>query len=353
MKRDIKKKVSKTIILLVNSVVTAILLLSCKNSDRINLGQENAVWIESVYLRGYHPSNLTGLADEDLISLAETLEKNNIKYAYLFAGPFNKEGHLPEYAFSDTAIQSVQALKKLYPKIIILPWVGGIQDKTVYLNDSIWVRNALADSKKLVQRLSVNGLHFDFEFILKGDTFLDRAEAREGSSDEKSYGINVNEFHRKFRELMPNSFVSSVVVATSPETKPWKRKTTINELKVLTKYVNQLSFLYYDTYINSQTEFKKNCRYLLRDIQNLKRTNSSLNVQYLVAIGTFINVPELQKFRNLDIENIPNTLKTIKSCLLQVSPNEQLVDGISVYCNWETDEAEWDQIRENWTGQNH
>ena len=73
------------------------------------------------------------------------------------------------------------------------------------------------------------------------------------------YGDNVNDFYKKFRDLMPDAFVSSVVVTTSPGAKPWKRKTTMDELMVLTKYVDQLSFLYYDTYIGSQPEFEENC----------------------------------------------------------------------------------------------
>jgi hypothetical protein len=329
-------------------------MLTCCSSDKdIKIGQENAVWTESLFLRGFLPSSNKRLTDNDLLVYAETLKKYNIKYAYLFAGPFDKEGYLPEYAFSEIAINSVKVLKKLYPEIIILPWVGGIQDKTVHLEDSIWVRNALSDSKRLIQTLSVPGLHFDFEFILKGNVFLDKAEFREGSSDEESYGNNVNEFHRKFRELMPEAFISSVVVATSPGTKPWKRKTTMAELKGLIKYINQLSFLYYDTNINNQSEFQENCLFLLRDIQKLRYADSYSKVQYLVALGTFINVPELQKYRNLDIENIPNTLQTLKDCLFQIAPNEQIVDGISIYCNWETNKTQWNQISRYWTKRNH
>jgi hypothetical protein len=327
-----------------------ILICCTTTSKNVNIGQENAIWVESVFLRGYHPSDHTRLTDENLIKLAATLENNNIRYAYLFAGPFSREGFLPDYSFSDTAVQSVKTLKELYPGIVILPWVGGIQNKTVFLNDSLWVKNALSDSKRLINTLNVPGLHFDFEFILKGNDFLDRTEVVGGSGDIDAYGENVNEFHRYFRELMPEAFVSSVVVSTSPGTKHWKRKTTIKELTTLTRYVDQLSFLYYDTYLSSQRQFEENCKYLLKDIRELKKFEP--NVQYLISIGTFINALELQKYRNMEIENIPNSLKTIRSCQREVSSSEGIVevDGISIFCNWETDDSEWREIYKYWTG---
>jgi len=125
------------------------------SNEKYAPGQENAIWAESVFLKGYHPSDFSRLTDADLINLASTLQSNNIRYAYLFAGPFGRDGSLPGYAFSDTAVQSVKTLKSLYPEIVILPWVGGIQNKTVFLNDSLWVKNALTDSKRLINTLNV------------------------------------------------------------------------------------------------------------------------------------------------------------------------------------------------------
>ena len=324
------------------------MLTNCTSENSKNLGQENAIWTETVFFRGYYPSAPHITLTEDIIKRhAETLKKNNIKYTYLFAGPFDKDGYLPDHSFSETAINSVKLLKQYYPEIVILPWIGGKHYKTIFLDDSTWVKNALNDSKRLINTLSVPGLHFDFEFIIPGEPFLDRTEIPNGAGDIETYGDNVNDFHKQFRELMPDAFVSSVVVATSPGTKPWKRKTTMDELKVLTKYVDQLSFLYYDTYISDQAVFEENCVFLLKDIQTLR--DNAPDVQYLVSIGTFINPIEFQKYRNMDIENIPNSLQTLRKSIHKVSRKKQIVDGISIFCNWTTDEDEWEEIYDNWT----
>lgn len=310
-----------------------------------SLGQNNAIWSESIYLRGYRPSTHEYLTVDQIINFASTLKAHRIKYAYLFAGPYSADGHLPPYAFSDSAVQTVRLLKQYNPQMVILPWVGGVQNRTVYLGDSSWITNALADTKKLITTLGVSGVHVDLEYIKAGEPFLDSTIQKEKPGDYQAYGDNVNSFHRKLRSLIPDAFISSVVVATSPGTKPWKRKTSISELKELTKYVDQLAFLYYDTYINDQSVFEENCQDLIKDIETLRNER---NIQYLIGIGTFINAPELQKYRNLDIENIPNTLHTIKNKIHDINSSKKLVDGIAIFCDWQTDSLEWKQFDDNW-----
>lgn len=328
------------------------MVASCTDSRRngnYNHGQENAVWTESIYLRGYKPSTGERLTPAHIRKYAKTLKENNFKYAYLFAGPYQDDGHLPSYSFSEIAINSIKLLKELYPDIVILPWVGGIQNKTVYLDDSTWVQNALIDTKKLIDTLNVTGVHIDLEYIIPGDRLLDRELVREEKpGDRENYAGNVNDFHKKLRKLLPKAFISSVVVATSPDTKPWKRKTTLDELKVLVQYIDQLSFLFYDTYIRSQNVFEENCKFLIDDITELKNYATPKPVQYLIAIGTFINVPALHKYRDMDIENIPNSIMTIQESLEESDTTKQIVDGLSVFCDWQTSDEEWDLIKEYW-----
>lgn len=342
-------KMLRTLKLLISFIGLMMLNLACnksvQSSDKI-FGQENAVWTESIYLRGIKPSTGQKLNDYDLKKYSKTLKENNIKYAYLFAGPYQKNGELPDYPFSNLARESVKKLKKYYPEIIILPWVGGVQNKTVYLQDSLWVENAIKDTKRLIETLNTPGVHIDFEYILKGHPYLDTTIEPEIPGDKENYAKYVNLFHKKLRNLLPDAFISSVVVATSPDTKPWKRKTKIEELQELVNNIDQLSFLYYDTGINSQSVFEKNCIAQIRDIQNLKKSNSQ--VQFLLSIGTFINRKELRSYRNLKIENISNTLKVIKRSALKLDSNNRIVDGISIFCDWQTDEYEWREFYNQW-----
>lgn len=324
-----------------------ILFISC-NNDEVQLSlacQNNAIWSESIYFRGHNPSTLKKLTPDDLYNYASTLKKYRIKYAYLFAGPYGDDGHLPAYAFSDTAISSVSKLKEYYPELIILPWVGGLQNKTVHLEDSVWVKNALEDTQKLIKTLKVSGVHVDMEFLLKQDVNFFGEKNAKKSSGVEAYANNLNIFHKKLRQFLPKAFISSVVVATSPDTRPWKRKTSMDELKILVNYVDQLSFLYFDTHINDQQIFEKNCYSLIKDIKILTEVR---DIQYLIAIGTFVNKPELWEYRNMEIENIPNTLSVIKKSISTLNIQRTIVDGIGIYCDWQTDQDEWNQFNDYW-----
>ena len=317
-------------------------LVSCNQAMH---GEQNAVWVESAYFRGFIPSTNELISEETILQLGKNLTKYHIKYAYIFSGPYQSDGHLPEYAFSNTAIATVHILKQNYPNLVVLPWVGGVQDVEVFLENPTWVNNAIADTRKLVNTLNVNGIHVDLEYINNGDLYVDSTVNNFKPGDSINYGANVNSFHKRLREALPNTFISSVVLAPTPNTKPWKRKTSLNELVELTKYVDQISFLYYDTHISSQSLFRADCGALIQDIAFLKRKR---NIEYLIAIGTFINEPELQNYRNMEIENIPNTLATIKTELTRLYPDQKIVDGIAIYCNWQTDQKEWNEFHDEW-----
>ncbi len=109
-------------------------------------GQRNAVWAGSIYLRGFDPTTQEKLTEGKLINLAERLKSNGIRYLYVFAGPYQKDGHLPSYAFSAHARTSVALLKKAYPSLKILAWVGGVEDKTVHLENETWRETSIRET---------------------------------------------------------------------------------------------------------------------------------------------------------------------------------------------------------------
>ena len=113
--------------------------------------KENASWIKSTYFRGYDPITKKLHSTKDVEQLAERLKTNNIKYAYIFAGPYQKDGHLPDYAFSKKAKESIAILKKIYQEVKILLWIVGVQNKTIYLERTEWVKNAISDKVRLIK----------------------------------------------------------------------------------------------------------------------------------------------------------------------------------------------------------
>lgn len=134
-------------------ITFALWIILCSYSMAFAKG--NATQIKSTYFRGYDPVTKKNLTSEDVENLALRLKANHIRYAYIFTGPYENNGHLPNYAFSQKAKDSIATLKRIYPELKVLPWVGGIQNKTVHFERSSWVKNAIADTVKLIKTMPV------------------------------------------------------------------------------------------------------------------------------------------------------------------------------------------------------
>ncbi len=307
------------------------------------LAQNNAVWCQSLFLRGYQPSTMAALTEEDLTRFCDTLNRNRIKYAYLFAGPYDTNGLLPTYAFSSTARASIEKIKENCPEVTLMPWVGGIVNKTVFVDESQWVSNAIHDTARLLTTLGLNGVHVNFEFF----THRISDEFFPGLRGIEDYGKYEVQFFKELRLALPRAFISTVVVSTAPQTKPWKRKNTFEEIRQMSELVNQIAILCYDTSISNQLVFQECYRRQLGDIK-LWKNEQNVATEFLFGIGTFVNKEELWRFRELKIENISNTLRTLKHAMAESSDGTNLIDGLAIFAEWTTDEREWADLRQHW-----
>lgn len=304
-------------------------------------GQENALWVQSSFLRGYRPSTGALMGDRDAEELARLLTRNHIRSAFLFAGPFLPNGDVPEWATSKRALDTVAILKRLAPSVRIVPWVGGLEHKQVWLEDPAWVERALDSTSHLLERWQVDAVHVNFEYLLFGADPDPRIE----------YPRRFNEFFERLRKRLPGAFISTVVPATSSDTRPWKYKHSVEEIAQLSRDVDQVALLFFDTALKDQATFEANMRQQLGHVAAWKQRQlrEGHRVEFLLGTGTFVNpTARLQSYRDLRIENIPNHLGTLRRLVDDVQYPERVVDGLAIFCDWETDADEWSQLRENW-----
>jgi len=302
--------------------------------------KENATYVKSIFFRGFDPTTKKKLTVKDVEDLAMRLKANHIRYAYIFAGPYENDGHLPSYVFSLQAKESIKILKKIYPELKVLPWIGGIQNKTVHLERVDWVKNAIFDTAKLVKEMALDGIHLDLEYVLyPGPKF----NYKKLSSD--NYGVLWVKFHKILRLALPNEFISSVVVSTASGTKPWKHKHPLSEIKEVSSTVNQISFMYYETNIHELKIYSENLKEQLQQIKTLRNEIKQKIPQYLIGVGTFDIQKALSSYRDLRFENLPTTLKLMKELDQEISPKTTLVDGLAIFCEWETTDQEWNDLQ--------
>lgn len=317
---------------------------------RASLPQENSIWVQSTFFRGYQPTTKKPLDQHDIDMLARQLKGANIKYAYFFAGPYAANGTLPKYAFSTIARESVKAFQRAAPDVKILPWVGGLQDHSIFLEKPEWRRKAVQEAKRLVEHLGVTGIHFDFEYILPESTYVIRkSKITETRSPPALYHPSMAEFFREFRQSLPSAYVSTVFPATASKVTSWKAKPTLQELITLSAEVNQVVFIYFDTSIKDPADYQLGMWQQLNDIKRARAANPDKKTEFLLAFGTFVNEVELHTYRDLAIEDLAGSFQLIKDLLRKRFENQHIVDGYSIYCDWETDEQDWRIIREAWT----
>lgn len=298
--------------------------------------KENATWIRSLFFRGFDPITKKKLVVKDIEDLATRLKKNNIHYAYIFSGPFDRSGHLPGYVFSHQAKESISTFKKIYPDLKILPWIGGVQNKTVHLEKMEWVQNAIGDITKLVNVLPVDGIHLDLEYILYPEKKFNLKKI--GSNIYAGYWIT---FHKLLRNSLPNTFLSTVVVSSATGTKPWKYKHSFDDIKKISPTMDQISFMFYETSIHDQQLYRENLLEQLQQIQKIKAEHKENFPQYLLGIGTFDSEKKLKNYRDLRFENNITTLTVLKELEEKINSPKSIIDGLAIYSEWETTDSEW------------
>lgn len=324
----------------VTLVFICLLLFGCyENRKSYDFSPGNAIWVESYYFRGFN-SNYEILNESKVRAFANRMKKHNIKYIYVFAGPFDKTGNLPEYSSSPLARKSIEIMLEEYPNLIILPWIGGVQYKTVFLEDEHWFENAVESTKDLIKELNVPGVHLDFELILKNADFFETSLRNYSNNDFNIYPENLIRFHKFVRESMPEIYISTVVPASIPQSLTWKNKLDIKEIKELMRYVNEISYLFYDTSIKTEIKFQEASDSLIYSM--IKLDNLFPHVKQLVSVGTFINYEELRKYRDQNIESIENTFASLDRSIRFYDNNP--ISGISIYCNWQSAEVELSEI---------
>ena len=111
------------------SLWLAIMSAGCQPPD--HHGHRISVWVESIYLRGYNPTTGERLTTQRLQDFCDRLKKNVVTDIYLFAGPYAQDGGLPDYAFSDTALETLRTIREKVPGVRILPWIGGDRKSVV------------------------------------------------------------------------------------------------------------------------------------------------------------------------------------------------------------------------------
>jgi hypothetical protein len=287
------------------------------NQDR------NAVWLEHRWMEKEHPP-------EEIEALLQSLAGHGIAYAYPHLIPFNGAGRLPIHS-REQMRRFLEVARRVAPRMKVLPWVGGLRvgyrrqrQGTVDLADIGQRQRIVAECRGLMDE-GFDGVHVNIEPIPDGDTeFL--------------------ALLRVLRTAIGGGILS--VSATRPG--PFALPIAPNFLWSPDYYVrvaaeaDQLVVMAYDTALPTPSLYRRYLAYAASSMTaSLARSGRA---RLLIGIPTYDGSGLMHR---ADVENPENALAGLVAGLRGVGGGGTF-EGVALYAEWTTDDAEWATYERLW-----
>ena len=289
------------------------------NQDR------NAVWLEHRWLEKEH-------SRAEMHALLASLHARGVVYVYPHLIPFNGAGGLPTHS-RDQMRQFLAVAREAAPGLKVLPWVGGL--RVGYKRQ----RQGSIDLGDLTQRQRIV------------------AECR-GLMDEGFDGIHVNvepvddgnvEFVSLLRALRtaigPDHVLSISAIRPGPVRLPFAPNFlwTRDYYARLGEVVDQIVIMAYDTALPTPSLYRRYLSYVALSVTS-RLSNGRTRV--LVGIPTY---DETGLMHRGAVETPENGLVGLVAGLRGLGAGGTF-EGVALYAEWTTDEAEWATYDRVWRG---
>ena len=287
------------------------------NQDR------NAAWLEHRWLEKEHDL-------ETMDALFRALQSRGIAYVYPHLIPFNGAGRLPVHS-REQMRNFLASARRVAPNIKVLPWVGGLRvgyrrqrTGTVDLDDIGQRQRIVAECRGLMDE-GFDGVHVNVEPVPDGD-------------------VEFLALLRSLRTAVGGGILS--VSATRPG--PFALAFAPNFLWSPGYYgrvgaeADQLVVMAYDTALPTPSLYRRYLAYAARSMtRHLERSGRA---RVLIGIPTYDGTGLMHR---ADVENPENALAGLVAGLRGVGGGGTF-EGVAVYAEWTTDEAEWATYERLW-----
>ncbi len=290
---------------------------------RHNRGR-NAIWIshgwlgaDEWFVRNAKTNQIDHYRNEKAIrELAAKFRKHGITDIFPHLCPSDIDGTLP-------ATDAVQVEKFLdhFDGFRVMPWVGGPNGAGAQLSNSRWRVRFVAHVRRLLTRHPrLAGIHLNIEPLPSGDG---------------DYLHLLDEL----RSALPNGKILSI--AAYPPPTRWHPFPDVHwdeqYFREVAKRVDQLAVMMYD----AGQKIPKTYRKLMSDwaVEVLRWSD---NKPVLLGVPTYEDAAV--DYHEPHVENITNALSGIHAGLVRGGSPANF-QGIAIYCDWETTDAEWEYLR--------
>ena len=287
------------------------------NQDR------NAVWLEHRWLEKDHPP-------EEMEALLQSLDGHGIAYAYPHLIPFNGAGRLPLHS-REQLRNFLAVARRVAPRLKVLPWVGGLRvgyrrqfQGTVDLSD-IGQRQRIAAECRGLMDEGFDGVHVNIEPVPDGDAdFLALLRVLRTAIGGGILSLSATRPGPLHLNVAPNFlWTPEYYVRVAAE-------------------VDQLVVMAYDTALPTSSLYRRYLAYAASSMTaNLARSGRA---RLLIGIPTYDGSGLMHR---ADVENPENALAGLVAGLRGVGGGGTF-EGVALYAEWTTDDAEWATYERQW-----
>jgi len=285
----------------------------------------NAVWLEHRWLEKRHP-------DAEMEALFARLRAHGIAYTFPHVIPFDDAGRLPPHD-RDQMRAFLAAARRVAPGLRVLPWVGGLRrgykrqrPGTIELGDLAQRQRIVAEARGLVDE-GFDGVHVNVEPVDDGnDEFL--------------------ALLRALRTAVGRGRVLSIA-ATRPA--PWGVPRAPNfawspeYYTRLAATVDQLVIMAYDTALPTPSLYRRYVRWAARSVAGALDASPS-EARVLMGVPTYEPYTFMHR---RGVETPENALAGVVAGLRGLGAGGTF-EGVALYAEWTTDEAEWAAYERYW-----
>jgi hypothetical protein len=284
----------------------------------------NAVWLEHRWLERRQP-------EPDMEALLARLRARGVGYVYPHVIPFDAAGQLPPHD-REQMRAFLAAARRVAPDIKVLPWIGGLRKGyrrqrpgTVELGDLTQRQRMVAEARGLVDE-GFDGVHLNVEPVDDGnDEYL--------------------ALLRALRTAVGGRVLSVAAIRPAPVGLPrapnfaWSPRYYARVAAV----VDQIVIMAYDTALPTASLYRRYVRWAARSVAGALYASGS-DARVLMGVPTYEPYGFMHR---RGVETPENALAGVVAGLRGLGAGGTF-EGVALYAEWTTDEAEWAAYERHW-----
>ena len=220
--------------------------------------------------------------------------------------------------------QQTELFFKKFEGFCVMPWVGGVLNKHVFPSDPKWRRNFRESILDLLRtHPKFQGIHINIGPWPSGN---------------KDILVLLEEI----RKVMPDDKILSI--AAYPPPTLWQPVKGIHwdeaYFREIARHADQMVVMLYDTSIKYRKFYQRLMASWTKEILDWTQGTP-------VLLGVPSYSDEGVGYHDPDTENLSNAIPGIHAGLTNFEKTPSNYQGISLYCEWEMDESEWQYLRDH------